>query len=327
VATDFSRLLKVADALPFERHRIGHLLDATGRYEEHLDREFPFVIRLFHFRARRFTQGSTWHERLELFLPLDGRCSQRMGERVVVLEPGDLLVVDNLKLHHVMDAPDLNTRVVVISFLPEFVYSLGSPSHDYAFLLPFYSKLEDRPQVLRRNHPDAGAAYHAVEELLRHYFASQPAPLHQAGCKALLLKFLYKLAQHFESTEVLRGEFLRQQQRTVRLKKLFEHIARHYPEKLSVAGAARLSDMSPPQFMRSFKQVAGMTLVSYLHHVRLSNAARLLRETSLSIAEIASRVGFADQSYFDRRFKKSFGQSPKQFRSGMEKPRRRVRQN
>ena len=323
MATEFSRLLKTADALPFARHRIGHLLDETGRYEERLDREFPFVIRLFHFRARRFTQGSTWHERLELFLPLDGRCSQRMGERIVVLEPGDLLVVDNLKLHQVMNAPDLNTRVVVISFLPDFVYSLGSPSHDYAFLLPFYSKLEDRPQVLRRKHPDAGPAYQAIEELLRHYFSSQPAPLHQAGCKALLLKFLYKLAQHFESPEVLRWEFIRQQQRTVRLKKLIEHIGRHYAEKLSVAAAARLSGMSAPQFMRLFKQVAGMTLVAYLHHVRLSNAARLLRETNRSIAEIAGQVGFADQSYFDRRFKKSFGQSPKQFRSGSEPASRR----
>jgi AraC-like DNA-binding protein len=91
-----------------------------------------------------------------------------------------------------------------------------------------------------------------------------------------------------------------------------------YPERLSVTAAARLSGISKPQFMRLFKKVAGMTLVAYLHHVRLSNAARLLRETGLSIAEIASQVGFADQSYFDRRFKKSFGQSPMQFRAGAE---------
>jgi AraC-like DNA-binding protein len=237
-----------------------------------------------------------------------------MGECVVVLEPGDLLVVDNLKLHQVMDAPDLNTRVVVISFLPEFVYSLGSPSHDYAFLMPFYSKIEGRPQVLRRADLDAAPACRAIAELLEHYFAGTPGPFHQAGSKALLLKLLFHLARHFESAEVLRWEFLRQQERTARLKNLFEHIARHYPDKLSVSAASRLCGLSAPQFMKLFKQVAGMTLVAYLHHVRLSNAARLLRETNHSIAEIADRVGFADQSYFDRRFKKSFGQSPKAFR-------------
>ena len=51
-----------------------------------------------------------------------------------------------------------------------------------------------------------------------------------------------------------------------------------------------------------------------MNHVRLSNGARLLRETDHSIAEIASEVGFADQSYFDKRFKRAFGKAPKEFR-------------
>ena len=64
-----SKLLKIADRLTFEAHRIR--LDPTGHYEENFDREFPFVIRLFHFRHKDFTPGLTWHERLELYLPLD----------------------------------------------------------------------------------------------------------------------------------------------------------------------------------------------------------------------------------------------------------------
>jgi AraC-like DNA-binding protein len=59
-----------------------------------------------------------------------------------------------------------------------------------------------------------------------------------------------------------------------------------------------------------------MTLVAYLTHVRLAQATRLLRETSLTIAEIATAAGFADQSYFDKRFKRAFGQTPKEFRAG-----------
>lgn len=74
--------------------------------------------------------------------------------------------------------------------------------------------------------------------------------------------------------------------------------------------------MSKPQLMKRFKKVAGMTLVAYLNHVRLSNAARLLKETAHSIAEIANEVGFADQSYFDKQFKRAFGCPPRRFRSG-----------
>ena len=237
-----------------------------------------------------------------------------MGEQEVQLAPGDLLVVDNLKLHHVVDFPGFDTRVVVMSFLPEFVYSLGSPSHDYAFLLPFYSKLERRPHVLRAGQPTVEAAYSVLTKLLECYCGKAARPFYQAGCKAYLLELLYHLAAHFKESEVLKWEFMRQQQRSLQLKRLFTHINAHPAEKLSVRNAARLAGMNVPQFMKTFKQVAGMTLVAYLNHVRLANAARLLRETAQPIADIAATAGFSDQSYFDKRFKRAFGLTPKDFR-------------
>lgn len=307
-------LLDLAARWRFEPHDIAAQLDARGHYAVELTEEFPLLIKLFHYTTRRHTRGATWHERLELFLPLDGPARFRMGDQEVALERGDLLVVDNLKLHQVVDFPGFDTRVIVISFLPEFVYSLGSPSHDYAFLLPFYSKLERRPHVLRAGDAAADQVHAALGRLLECYFARGPRPFFQAGCKAFLLELLYHLAAHFRASEVLKWEFMRQQQRALQLKKLFDHIAARPAEKLSVGAAARLAGLSAPQFMRTFKQVAGLTLVAYLNHVRLANAARLLRETDRTIADVADAAGFSDQSYFDKRFKRAFGRTPKEFR-------------
>lgn len=299
----------------FEPHDIAAQLDARGRYDVVLDDEFPLLIKLFRYTSRRHTRGATWHERLELFLPLDGAARFRMGEQEVQLEPGELLVVDNLKLHHVVDFPGFDTRVIVISFQPEFVYSLGSPTHDYAFLLPFYSKVERRPHIVRAHDAAATEVHHALTRLLECYFGGTAKPFFQAGSKAFLLELLYHLASHFRASEVMKWEFMRQQERSLRLKKLFDHINARAAEKLSVSAAARLAGMSAPQFMKTFKQVAGMTLVAYLNHVRLAQAARLLRETDRTIAEIATATGFSDQSYFDKRFKRAFGRTPKEFRS------------
>jgi Helix-turn-helix domain len=66
--------------------------------------------------------------------------------------------------------------------------------------------------------------------------------------------------------------------------------------------------------------------------LRLSRALRLLRESPATIAEVALTTGFADQSYFDRRFKAAFGKTPNQIRRSTEgqkaapadKPGRRV---
>jgi len=310
-----TELLDASRLLRFEPHDIAAQLDSRGRYDVPLDEEFPLLIKLFRYTSRRHTRGATWHERLELFLPLDGPARFRMGDQEVELQRGDLLVVDNFKLHHVVDFPGFDTRVIVISFLPEFVYSLGSPSHDYAFLLPFYSKVERRPHVLRATEEITEEVHCAMARLLACYFKGRSEPFYQAGCKAFLLQLLYHLARQFRASQLLKWQFLRQQERALRLKKLFDHISAHAEEKLSVAAAARLVQLNTAHFMKVFKQVAGMTLVSYLNHVRLSNAARLLCETERSIADIASTVGFSDQSYFDKRFKRAFGCTPKEFRA------------
>ena len=311
----FAALLHACRRLRFEPHDIASQLDQRGHYEVELDGAFPFVVKLFHYTSRRHTRGPTWHERLELFTPLDGPARLRMGNQEIEVGRGDVLVVDNLKLHHVVDFPGFNTRVVVISFLPEFVYSLGSPSFDYAFLLPFYSRLENHTHVVRAGDEASSDVCQAMARLLGCYFGDMDRQFYQAGCKAFFLEMLYHMSRHFRASELMKWEFLRQQQRSLRLKKLFDHIQKHSAEKLSIRQAAALAGMSQPQFMKTFKKVAGMTLVAYLNHVRLSNAVRLLRETDLSICEIANHSGFSDQSYFDKRFKRAFGQPPKQFRA------------
>lgn len=313
-AEALDQLRAVCDAIGFEPHDIAGQLDARRRYAVELERDFPLSIRLFHYTSRRHTPGPTWHERLELFLALEGEVRLRMGNELVTLGAGDLLVVDNLKLHGVTDFPGFDARVVVTSFLPELVYSLGSSSHDYVFLLPFYSKSEGRPRVLRAGEPASPAACLALARLLECYFGRE-REYHEAGSKAFLLELLFHVARHFSASRLLRWELVRQQQRSLRLKPLFEHIRDHHAERLSVAAAARLSGMSPSPFMKAFRRVAGMSLVRYVNHVRLSRAVRLLRESELTIAEIASEVGFTDQSYFDRRFRQEFGRTPSAFRS------------
>jgi AraC family transcriptional regulator, transcriptional activator of pobA len=314
-ASAWDGLLARCARLTFRPHDIAAQLDKHGRYDVPLLAEFPFTITPFHYSSRQHTRGSTWHRRLELFVPLDGRTIFRMGDQEVDLAAGDLLVVDNLKLHQVVDFEGFDTRALVITFLPEFVYSLGSPSYDYAFLLPFYPAKARRPRV--QSLPMQAEVAAALDRLVESWSAGVDSALQRAGCKASLLELLFQVARRFPTSELQQWEFLRQQQRTLRLKPLFDHLSERYAERLTVGRAAALVGMSQPQFMKTFKKAAGMTLVAYLNHVRLANGSRLLRETSLSIAEIANAVGFSDQSYFDKRFKRAFGRTPSSFRTDL----------
>ena len=299
--------------MSFEPHDISAQLDASGLYQLPFHREFPLSLRAFHYRSGRFTQGATWHEQLELFCPISGTVCVRMGDQMVRLGPGDLLVVDNQKLHNVVDEPGLDAQVVVVSFLPELVYSLGSLSHDFAFLLPFYAQLEDRPHVLRGTEAAGPEAAAALRQLAEEFFRGPAAPYREAACKARLLMLLSVLLRRFQDADVMRWQFERRRQMAHRFSKLLAHMRDPGATKLPLAAAARMCGMSTSKFTRSFKQVAGMPYLAFLTHLRLAEAARLLRLGERTIAEVADLLGFSDQSHFDRRFKRAFGVTPSQF--------------
>ncbi len=313
-STAFQKLLAVASRLPARSHSIVHLLDAKGRHELKLPTGFPFVITLFHLRERAITRRLTWHERLELLVSLDGPLRERMGDLVVDLAPGDVLVVDHLKPHQVVDTPGLNTRALVISFLQECVFSPGSPATDHAFLLPFFRKAEGHPQVLRMASPRASEAHDALRCLLECHI--EPRRFHRAaGCKAWLLVLLNVLIQEFRTSALDRVELVRRQEQLVRLKPIFDRVREHYADRVSLGAAAALCGMSKAVFGRVFKEASGMTLGSYLDHVRMAHAVELLKETRDSIAEISLRLGFSDQSHFCRHFHRSFACSPSHYRA------------
>jgi AraC-like DNA-binding protein len=304
-------LYQVTEPLTFPPHRIS--VDPTGRYDEPLDREFPFFIRFFHFHQRDFTPAPSWHERLELFVPLDGPLCMRMADHEADLNPGEILIVDNLKLHMVADAPDLDTRVIVISFLPEFVWEGAAHSHGHLLLLPFYARTDRNAKVVRRPAALLPQMHQTLAKLIACYV--NRSPYFQVGCRVYFHELLYHLAQHFHAADSPRSELVREQEHAAQLKPVFQFVSDHYAEPVTLRQGASIAKLRPPQFMKLFKKVAGTTFVSYVTLVRLSNAVPLLKETSLSIRDVAKQVGFADQSYFDRRFKSAFEQTPRAFRS------------
>ena len=76
--------------------------------------DFPFAIKLLHFSRRQEERPLAWHECLELFIPLGSQCRLRVGDSVLNLGRGDVLVMDNLKLHCVLDFPEPQLRAIVI---------------------------------------------------------------------------------------------------------------------------------------------------------------------------------------------------------------------
>ncbi|SCZ60231.1 helix-turn-helix domain-containing protein [Thiohalomonas denitrificans] len=99
----------------------------------------------------------------------------------------------------------------------------------------------------------------------------------------------------------------------VGMARVADFIDRHLSRPISQKEAARLCDMNPSQFSRSFKKAFGMTFQAYLMERRLEKARRLLHNRSASVTDVCWAIGLRDISYFSRLFKRQFGTSPSEF--------------
>lgn len=101
-----------------------------------------------------------------------------------------------------------------------------------------------------------------------------------------------------------------------KLKITLTYLEEHYSEKLTIEKMADHCGYSASHFMRWFKEKTGMGFNSYLIEYRLNKAAIELRSENLTILAIAEKNGFDNLSNFNRLFRKKFGMTPSQFRSG-----------
>lgn len=311
----FAALRSAARRLPAESYVVDRPVDARGQYQLELAKDFPFGIKRLQFHADQPQPPLTWHTYLELFVLLSPACRLQMGHADLQLASGDVLVMDHLKLHAVREFPGDTAEAIVIRFQPEIVRGTQTAESDHLSLLPFYCQVEERPHVLRADDPAAEAVQQTLAQLFDVYAASDR--YQQTGAKAYFLVTLHHLARHFRAAEQLSDLHARQRLKGTRLREVFEFLGEHFAERIALPQMATMAGLSRPQFHAVFKRAAGMTLVDYITQLRLTHASRLLRETEQSVADIASAVGFADQSYFDRRFRRFFGRTPLQFRRGV----------
>ena len=84
---------------------------------------------------------------------------------------------------------------------------------------------------------------------------------------------------------------------------------------INIEEYASAHGMSISWFIRSFKQFTGFTPLQYILSLKLLNAQILLESTDYTIKEISNIVGYENQLYFSRLFKKQKGMSPQEYRN------------
>ena len=114
-----------------------------------------------------------------------------------------------------------------------------------------------------------------------------------------------KEAETFEDTENANNFVVKQ---------ALSYIEQHYKEKLQLTDVAEKVYVSHWHLSKLLNST-GKSFSDLLNEVRIENAKKLMEDSSLHIADISERVGFADTAHFSRVFKKYTGMSAGEYRN------------
>lgn len=247
---------------------------------------------IYHERYVGFSAEAHAHEGFQLLMPLAGRMHLSAGRHDHLLGPEWAALIFPHVPHgfsHIDGTLEFLSVAVPAAWVEEWGAIAALPAGQPEVLTVRESRLWSVGQQL-------------AQEL------EQPA----AGAERVVAAALDQLGAYF-----FRAASKAPEQATVEEPRVLRAVARilnDYGEELSVEALAAELAMSPRHFERCFKQTLGQTPKRFLIDVRIGAAREMLERSSLSVTEIALRVGFKNPSHFSDTFQRLVGQAPSAFR-------------
>jgi len=126
-------------------------------------------------------------------------------------------------------------------------------------------------------------------------------------CKIAIINYMKYLCKIYikQSSQSIRSE----------VEIAIQYINEHFMEPLTLNKVASIVGLTANYFSNIFKKEVGQSFISYLNKIRIEKAKQLLLKNDLLVYEVAHRVGFEDETYFCRMFKKITGKSPREWRA------------
>lgn len=100
-----------------------------------------------------------------------------------------------------------------------------------------------------------------------------------------------------------------------RIEEIVSYVETYYMEDISLEKLSKMFFLTREHISRTFKKETGMTLSKFVTKLRINQAKSWLADTEESIYSIAIMLGYQDEKYFSKLFKKVTGMTPFEFRS------------
>lgn len=272
------------------------------------DPHFPIKIHQCRFDRNGVTAFPLhWHEHLEFLFFVEGQARITCNSSAFDAGPGDLIVINSTDLHQGISLSDRLFYFAVILH-PSLLHSQHFDKVETKYITPitqnrilFRNRIQGDPVVIE-----------CIDSLIREY--SEREFGFELAVKSSLYRLLAVLLRRHVTSSQSEREYAARIHNLERFSPVFRFIDEHYKTKITVEQLASVASLSRYHFCRQFKELTNKTVSEYINLVRIGKAEIMLRNTGLSIAEIASETGFNDIYYFSKLFKAHRMSPPSRFR-------------
>lgn len=272
------------------------------------DKSFPFFIQYGGHTENLDTH--THADFTELVIVLDGSATHVVDDESFPVNRGDVFVINN-STHHAYRTPK-NFKICNIMYSPEFFFSADldvtkSAGYHALFVLePYITREHGFRSRLKLTKTDFDKIREMITLMIDEY--KNRADGWQTVVSATFLTLTATLSRRYKVTTESSSD------KILSLANAVSYIENNFTQEISISELCALTNYSERHFIRIFSDTYQTTPLNYIIMLRLNQAAKQLRTTNRSIAEIALQCGFSDSNYFSRAFRKKFRVSPSEYR-------------
>ena len=246
-----------------------------------------------------------WHDAVEFAVVLSGSTDYNVNGTIIPLNKSDGIFINSRQLHF---GSSKQTECSFLYIILHPVLLCTSPAIEHDLVSPLiqvqnaaFLRLSGE-DVLHKRIIDGLKYIYDIKDTLT-------APLKIQGIFSLVWADILGIIPQTEIKKTLSADNL-----TI-LKNMVGFIQERFKDKISLADIARAGAVGQSKCCRLFQACLSQTPNTYLTSYRLDKSCVLLRDTDMTIAEIALEVGFGSASYFTETFRKWYAQTPTKYRS------------
>ena len=267
---------------------------------------FPSYITIGQLaRFMNYRAVSHWHDDLEFICIMDGSMSYEVNGQHITMQTGEGIFVNSRCLHYGYSSSHTDCTFICILLSPQLLSSNEYFVHDC--LEPLMQNTALPYQKLSPAVPWQNLILKDLTELYEET-AEQERPFLVIHKFAHILDLLSRNSNPVSVTFQASDDDIRA------ITAMTGYVQKHFSDKILLKDIANAGNCCKTKCTALFQKYLSLSPVLYLNSYRLEKSSQFLRNTTLSVTEIAYACGFASASYFCKTFTENYGISPKAYR-------------